>query len=190
MIGSLRGTVIIIDTTSVLLDVSGVGYKVILPPPLLAKLSKDQNLSVFTHTHVREDLLELYGFEEMSDLKLFELIIGVSGVGCKTASNVFSLGTRSEIIDAIHKGDVTFFSGVPRLGKKNAQKIIIELKGKLGGTGDIDLGIETPDQKDVMDALKVFGYSSKEAQSALKNIEKDGLSTEEKIKRALRYLGK
>jgi holliday junction DNA helicase RuvA len=190
MIGFLRGSVSLLDSSYILLDVSGVGYKVILPPPVLSKLSKDQTLTVFTHTHVREDLLELYGFEDTADLKLFELFIGVSGIGCKTASNIFTLGTRSQIVDAIYKGDVAFFSGVPRLGKKNAQKIIIELKGKLGGTGDIDLGVESPDSSEVMDALKVFGYTSKEAQHALQNIEKDGLSTEEKIRLALRYLGK
>jgi len=190
MIGSLHGTVDLIDNSSILLNISGVGYKVILPPPVLSKLSKDQALTVYTHTHVREDLLELYGFEDIADLKLFELFIHVSGIGCKTASNIFSLGNRSEITNAIYKGDVSFFSGVPRLGKKNAQKIIIELKSKLGGDGEVDLETQSPDQTEVMEALKVFGFSSKEAQVAYKHVAKDGISTEEKIRMALKYLGK
>lgn len=190
MIGYLNGNVLHIDVSSILLDVSGVGYKVILPPPVLSKLSKDQKLAVFIHTHVREDVLELYGFEEIADLKLFELFIGVSGIGCKTASNIFSLGNRSEITNAIYRGDVAFFSGVPRLGRKNAQKIIIDLKGKLGGDGEVDLGIQTPDQMEVVEALKVFGFTQKEAQMAYKEVSTDGMSLDQKIRLALKYLGK
>lgn len=190
MIGLLRGNVAFLDSSSAIIDVSGVGYTVLLPASILAKLHKDEQITVYTYTHVREDLLELYGFTDRGDLQLFKMLIGVSGVGCKTALHIFSLGKRADIVHAIHKADLAFFTGVPRLGKKNAQKIIIELKGKLGGNGDLDLSSEAIDTQEVIEALKVFGYSLKEAQDAYRQVSSEEISTEEKIRLALKYLGK
>lgn len=184
----LRGTIVFLESTAAIVDVSGVGYTVLLPTTLLAKVRLNDSVTVYTHTHVREDLLELYGFEEREDLTLFKMLIGVSGIGCKTALHVISLGKRAEIIDAIHKADLSFFSGVPRLGKKNAQKIIIELKGKIGSEEDLDLSSDS-DHNEVLEALKGFGYSAKEAREAYRLVAKDGLKTEEKIRMALKQLG-
>ena len=189
MIGRLKGVVCYLDSASVIIDISGVGYKVLLPPILLAKIKQDEKIEVFIHTHVREDLLELYGFTDIRDLRLFEQFLSVSGIGCKTALNIFSLGQRSDILNAIHSGDATFFSGVPRLGRKNSQKIIIELKGKLGG-GDFELAPDDPHQADVIEALKSFGYTAKEAQEVYRKVAKDGKDPEEKIRLALKQLGK
>lgn len=124
MIGSLNGIIDYQEASSIIIDVNGVGYKVLVPVSM--PLSLGDKVKLFIHTHVREDLLELYGFKEVQDLKLFEYLISVSGVGCKTALGVFSVGSRAEIIKAIIGNDVGFFTAVPRLGKKNAQKIIIE----------------------------------------------------------------
>lgn len=189
MIGRLKGTLCYIDSASVIIDVSGVGYRVLLAQTLLSKLQKNEKIEVFTHTHVREDLLELYGFLEIQDLRLFEELISVSGVGCKTALNVFSLGARPDIIKAIQTNDEGFFRGVPRLGRKNTQKIIIDLKPKLGG-GEFALYPEDPDEKDVVEALKSFGYSAKEAQDAYRKTDLEGKSPEDKIRIVLKYLGK
>ena len=124
-------------------------------------------------------------------MKLFENLISVSGIGPKTAMNIFSVGTREEIVQAVITGDVDFFTGVPRLGKKNAQKIIIELKSKLGSIEDLDLSkIDSKENSEVIAALKTFGFSNKEALEALKNIKSEGKSTEEKIRMALKELGK
>src|SRR5436190_10539061 len=131
MIGTIKGIVEYREDPFVIIDVNGVGYKVLIPATISITLSAP--IKLFTHTHVREDLLELYGFTEPQDLKLFEYLISVSGVGCKTALGVFAVGSRSQIVGAIAANDVGFFTSVPRLGKKNAQKIIIELKNKLGG---------------------------------------------------------
>jgi len=188
MIGMLKGKVLTTIDSSLVIDIQGVGYKVAVPKHLLLK-SHDSDLTLFTHTHVREDLLELYGFESKEDLKLFELLISVSGVGCKSALGIFALGKRADIIKAVQQADASFFTSVPRLGKKNSQKIIIELKNKLGGTEDLDLSDNTGDT-DVLDALQSFGFTEREASIALRKIDDDTLSTPEKVKAALKYLGR
>jgi holliday junction DNA helicase RuvA len=191
MIGLLRGRVVVKDIQSVILDVQGVGYKVLLSNKTLSQLTTGDETVVFIHTHVREDLLELYGFPDQQDLKLFELLIGVSGVGCKSALGIFSIGNRGEVVNAIINNNVAFFMAVPRLGKKNAQKIIIELKSKLGDKSDIDLGSETSDESiEVIEALKAFGFTNKEAATALQSLNGEGDTTEDKIRKALKYLGK
>src|SRR3990167_9251125 len=139
MIGSLNGKVDLLQRPNAIIDVNGVGYKVLVADSVYKKLTVGDKLKIFTYTYVREDALELFGFLEVEDLKLFESLITVSGIGPKTALNIFSFGGRKDIIEAIIKGDVSFFTSVPRLGTKNAQKIIIELKGKMGSSQDLDL---------------------------------------------------
>lgn len=190
MIGSLTGTITYRDTSQLILDVHGVGYAVFVPTAVAATRELGSSLTVYTHLHVREDVLELYGFTDAADLKIFKHLISVSGVGCKTALGVFSVGSRSDILQAIAAGDTTFFTPVPRLGKKNAQKIIIELKNKLGGAGEIDLSAETQDSDAILAALQTFGYSMSEAHGALRAVGDAGSTVEQKVKLALKYLGK
>lgn len=193
MIAMLSGSVAYRNDPYIILNVHGVGYKVLVNNTLLSKAAVGTELTVYTYTHVREDLLELYGFSEPQDLRLFELLIGVSGVGPKSAVGVFSIGSRSEIMQAISTGDVSFFTGVPRLGKKNAQKIIIDLKSKIGGAvgTDLDLSGEgESDSDEVIAALQTFGFSRAEAHAALREVKEEGLTTAEKIRLALKQLGK
>jgi Holliday junction DNA helicase RuvA len=190
MIGYLSGEVVARDDPNIVINVNGVGYKVLAPKSVLAKATLNGKLKLFIYTHVREDAISLFGFLNSLDLKLFESLISVSGVGPKTAMNIFSVGTREEIIQAIVTGDVDFFTGVPRLGKKNAQKVIIELKTKLGSIEDLDLSkIDVKENSEVISALRQFGFSNKEALEALKNIKPEGKTTEEKIRMALKELG-
>jgi holliday junction DNA helicase RuvA len=191
MIGTLKGTVEYREDPYVIVDVNGVGYKVLVPITVLARINAlGDSIKLYTHTHVREDVLELYGFSDPSDLKLFEYLISVSGVGCRTASGIFSVGTRSEIIQAIVANDVAFFTSVPRLGKKNAQKIIIELKNKIGGGDDLDLSADSQENNEIVAALKTFGFDPKESQEAIRALAGKGETVEEKIRLALKYLGK
>src|SRR4051812_12815805 len=119
MIGIIKGTIEYREDPFVIIDVHGVGYKVLVPLPVSSKFTGiGEQVKLFTHTHVREDLLELYGFTEPQDLKLFEYLISVSGVGCRTALGIFTAGTRHDIIRAITANDIAFFTAVPRLGKK------------------------------------------------------------------------
>jgi Holliday junction DNA helicase RuvA len=190
MIGFLEGTIELRDDPHIYINVNGVGYKVFASHSVLVNLSQEK-IKVYTYTHVREDLLELYGFVSASDLKLFEKLVSVSGIGPKTAIGIFSLGSSDKIIQAITTADLAFFTAVPRLGKKNAQKLIIELKGKLGGIGEIDLSdTDGQNHSDVIAALKSFGFSTKEASEAIKNVPSEISSTEEKVRVALKFLGK
>lgn len=187
MIGSLRGKIILKDSLNLVIEVGGVGYRVLVSEKIWTKYHTDNQIFLFTYNHVREDELALFGFAEIEDLKLFQHLITVSGIGPKTAMSLFSFATREEIVDAVMKGDVEFFTSVPRLGRKNAQKIIIELKSKLGDKGELDLGQGGSDE--AVSALKSFGFSNKEIMEALRNA-KDAKTPEEKIKQALKYLGK
>ncbi len=188
MIGSLKGKVDYQEALFIIVDVNGVGYKVLIPANVV--VTPGAEIKLFTHTHVREDVLELYGFTEPADLKVFEYLISVSGVGCKTALGVFSVGSRKEIINAITSNDVGFFTAVPRLGKKNAQKIIIELKNKLGGQEDLDLSQDGVESDEVVAALKSFGFTPAEARAAIKGLNGQGETVSEKVRLALKYLGK
>ncbi len=191
MIGSLIGKIDLLKRPYVLIDVSGVGYKVLVSDNVYKKLTVGQNIKLYTFTYVREDALDLFGFSEIEDLDLFEDLISVSGIGPKTALNIFSFGERKDIIEAIIKGNVSFFTAVPRLGTKNAQKVIIELKNKMGNTSQLDLsGKDFEDNKDVIEALKNFGFSVAESQKALGEIKDQNLSVDAKIKFALKSLGK
>ena len=189
MIGSLKGKITLRDGNHVLVEVGGVGYRVLVSSKIAANNS--ENISLFTYTHVKEDALELFGFSEIADLKLFENLISVSGVGPKTAMAISSFSDRNNIVKAVLDGDVDFFTGVPRLGKKNAQKIIIELRNKLGDSSTLDLSEpKSSENEEIIQALESFGFSAKESSNALKNIDKNLKSAEEKIKMALKYLGK
>lgn len=189
MIGSLSGAVLVRDDPFLIIDVGGVGYRIHAAPDVLSAVSLGSKASVFIYTHVREDALALYGFLKYSDLKLFESLVNISGVGPRTAIAIFSNGSGEEIVKAIVDADVAFFAGVPRLGTKNAQKIIIELKNKVGG-GELDLsGASNKGRSEITSALKTFGFTSKEINDAIANIDRNA-KTEEQIKMALKYLGK
>lgn len=190
MIARLQGTIALKELGFLIVDVNGVGYKVSVPSSVIQISAHGDALTIFTYTHVRDDALELYGFTDHRDLRLFEMLIGVSGIGCKTAIGIFGNGTRDEIIRAVLAADTAFFSGVPRLGTKGAQKIIIELKGKLGEGADLSLTDMTDGGEEVIEALKSFGYSSKEASEAFKKVRDQSENASERIRLALKYLGK
>lgn len=189
MIAYLEGTVKFKGLNYLILLTDGVGYKVFAPADVLNRSIVNQPFSVFSYTNVREDAIELYGFNHQEDLALFELFLGVSGIGPKTAMSIFSNGKVPKIKEAIVKGDVDFFSQVPRLGRKNAQKIIIELRSKLGSLGDVDLTADGGETKEIADALKTFGFSAIEARDAIRSIKELEGDTTTKIKAALKYLG-
>lgn len=191
MIAYLTGTIITKGINYLIVQTSsGVGYKVFVPNDIVTPISSNSPISLFIHTHVKEDALDLYGFPSQEDLAMFELFLGVSGIGPKTALNIFSNGKLEKIKEAIVKGDVDFFTTVPRLGRKNAQKIIIELRPKLGSLIELDLTAEGGETKEIIEALKSFGFNFSEAKEAFKSIKDIEGDTSVKIKAALKYLGK
>jgi Holliday junction DNA helicase RuvA len=185
MIGYLSGTIIDIRGDHLILLVLGVGYKVLAPLSLLTNSRNDQLLNLHIHTHVREDQLSLFGFQDESELFVFEKLISVSGIGPKSALSMLSTNSPSSLAQAIENGDVVTLSRTPGVGKRTAEKIIIELKGKLSHLAS---GEENKELEEVRLALEALGYSSKEIHEALKGIESAGRSTGAIIKDALAQL--
>lgn len=190
MISYLEGKVKFKGVNSITLLAGGVGYKVAVPIYIINSIKLGTNCALFVHSHIREDCFDLYGFETSEDLVLFELLIGVSGVGPKTALGIFNNGRAEKIKEAIVKGDTEFFSGVPRLGKTNSQKIIIELRGKLGGLGELeDLAMESGETKEVVEALKGLGFGVPEIRETIKEV-REVKGVEGKIREAIKRMGK
>ncbi len=185
MIGFLEGTVHSTDNSSLILSVSGVGYKVLAPLPVVVSLVAGDSLSLFIHTHVREDHISLYGFKDETELFLFEKLTTVSGIGPKSALLMLSVHSPSSLADAIERSDAEALSHTPGIGKRTAEKIIIELKGKLAHL----VGKEANDTTlEARLALEALGYSSKEIHDALKGVITDEKSTSTIIKEALHQL--
>ena len=185
MIGFLRGKTLNTSTNSLIIDVSGVGYLVHAPLPVLLSTSKNQDISLFIHTHVREDHITLYGFKDEADLFVFEKLTSVSGIGPKSALAMISVHSPSSLADAIEKGDAGTLSHTPGVGKKTAEKIILELRGKLVHL----LGNQSNDNTlEVRLALEALGYSSKEIHDSINQLSTEGKTTSTLIKEALRQL--
>ena len=189
MIGRLTGTIDSHTQNPLIIDVHGVGYLVHVPDHFLSGIKPGKSHTIFIHSHIREDAFDLYGFSTQAELALFDLLLTVSGVGPKTALAVADRGVDA-IETAVRKSDVDFFITIPRLGTKNAQKIIIELKSKLGSTKILNLEGETGDTKQVMDALASMGFQRSEIREAIKKLDVKDISVEQKIRHALKLLGK
>lgn len=192
MIGKLTGKVDYLNKNSLIIDVANVGYQVNVSSNTLSKFSKiNQKISLFIYTYVREDALALYGFETQKQLVLFQKLLSISGIGAKTAISVISSGSIEDITKAVINSDQDFFIAIPGIGKKSAQRLIIDLKSAIGDQTDFDLTqTETPVYKETIEALKQFGFQAKEARVALNEIKnKQKMTTEELLKEALKRLG-
>lgn len=190
MIGHLQGEVIFKGEHFVILDVGGVGYKVFLSLRSLSKIPQlGGELKLFCHLHVRENLLALYGFLNQEELKLFELVEGVSGIGPKAALQIASLGSLEKFKKAVLSQDEKFFKGVSGIGKKKIQKIILELTGKIR-TPVPKAPKPKPERDEALEALLNLGFAPNLAREALKSVPREVRGTEERIKAALKVLGK
>lgn len=183
MIIKLKGTLSQKSNGWAIIENAGLGYQVHLSSELLAELQGGCAVDLWIYEHVREDIHDLYGFQNERERKLFLQVLDVSGVGPKMALNILSLGKLEVIERKIDEGDVEWISRVPGVGKKTAQKIILELRGKLSDIGDGDSTSE-----EVVSALMNLGYSREQARHASSGIE--GQSVEEKLKSALKSLAK
>ncbi len=197
MIAHLRGRVAHRDTTSVVVDVGGVGYLVHVTPGERIP-ARGEPVELHTSLQVREESMTLFGFAERTSLRLFELLLGSSGVGPKLA--LAALGThRPDVLrTAIGGADIATLTQVPGIGKKVAERLVLELKDKVGGPLDGDLGLVAGDvgggdpglRAEVRDALLALGYSSSEVQAALRALEaSEASTTPDLLRQALRVLG-
>jgi len=189
MIGALNGTVFTKERNPLIILVGGVGYSVFVTDRLRSQLRLKQKVTLYTQTYVREDTLALYGFPDREELGLFELLQTVSGIGPRTALLVAERGVIS-VKKAVAESDVDFFTTIPRLGRKNAQKIIIELKSKLGSVRELDLTDQgSSETKEILEALTGMGFTRKEAFEVVKKLGPRG-TLEDKVKQALQMLGR
>ncbi|OGC50075.1 Holliday junction DNA helicase RuvA [candidate division WWE3 bacterium RIFCSPHIGHO2_01_FULL_40_23] len=184
MIGYLKGKTVKLDDTSVIVDVNGVGYKVFLLSNTISTLTNNSINEFYVHTHVKEDQLSLFAFLKHDELKIFQLLLEVSGVGPKTALTILSSLKYEELISAIQKAKVGEFTKISGIGKKLAQKIILELQNKTGKVSDLDLSIGSSDNE-LIETLLNLGFTKKEASNMTLGIDKD-LPLEQKVKISLK----
>ena len=192
MIGRLNGTLADKNPPQVLVDCNGVGYEVDVPMSTFYNLPNvGERVSLLTHFVVREDAQVLFGFGSGSERDTFRQLIRISGVGPRTALAVLSGMGVGDIADAVTRQDATRLVKVPGIGKKTAERLLLELKGKLGA--DIGAssagGVASDAQADILQALVALGYSDKEAQAAVKALPKD-VGVSEGIKLALKALAR
>ncbi len=187
MISHLSGKVIAISEMYALIDVGGIGYKVFMTGQNLAELREGTSASVFTHLAVRENALDLYGFKSQDELSFFELLITISGIGPKTALGILNVAPVSLLRQAVFTENTAHLTKVAGIGKKNAEKIVIELRGKLVGEYEEVDGV--PNDSDAIEALTSLGYSQKEARDALKKVPTELTSPSDRVKQALKILG-
>ena len=189
MIATLRGEISQIEDTALIIEVGGVGMRVFAPAPLRTKLKVGEVAFLFTHLVVREDALTLYGFESQSDRDLFNILLGVDGVGPKVAMSVLSTMTLDSIRNAVFSDEPDVLSRVPGVGKKTAQKMALHLKDKLKpGDGLSKLATISDTDSEVLAALTSLGYSVVEAQAAIQSIPNDApKDVEERLRLTLQY---
>ena len=197
----VKGPVVHMAPYLAVVDCGGVGYACRTTNNTLARLRKGENVTLYTHLNVREDAMELYGFASENELSCFQLLISVSGVGPKAALSILSSTSPEGLATSIITGDEKALTVAPGIGKKIAQRIILELKDKLakgqlstpGGESYGGTGVTVIPQNKASEAaaaLAVLGYSQAEAMAALKNIDMESLSLEEIIKQALKRMVK
>ncbi len=187
MIYKLSGKVIHLAERFLVIDVGGVGFKVTVPTHIIDRAKEGEQLDFWTHLAVSENALDLYGFEDKPALDFFGMLIGISGIGPKTAMTVLNLATISSLKKAVSSGDTTHLVKVSGVGKKIADKIVLELKGKFDKEEN---EINLKDEVETLEALKAMGYSHKEAREALREISGELVSPSDRIKAALKILGK
>ena len=197
----VKGPVVHMAPYLAVVDCGGVGYACRTTNNTLARLKKGETATLYTHLNVREDAVELYGFASENELSCFQLLIGVSGVGPKAALSILSSTSPEGLATSIITGDEKALTVAPGIGKKIAQRIILELKDKLakgqlaapGGESYGGTGVTVIPQNKASEAaaaLAVLGYSQAEAAAALKNIDMEALPLEEIIKQALKKMVK
>ena len=190
MIRMIRGAVIARGKSFLVVDVGGaaggIGLKVSVPDPDALEATAGALITLHTYLQVREDALNLYGFLEEDELFLFELLLGVNGVGAKLALSVLSTLSPDAIRLGLANREPALFARVPGIGKRTAEKIVLELKDKVEPAGDLaHLVAATDADGEVIDALLALGYSVVEAQRAVQRIPKDIVGTEERLRAAL-----
>lgn len=200
MISYVRGEIVSFEDEKVIIDVGGIGYGIYMPAQSMGRLPMVGNeVKLHTYFSVKEDSMQLYGFLTKDELDVFKLVIGVNGIGPKGGLGILSKLTPNDLRFAVMSKDVKAISAAPGIGKKTAEKLILELKDKLSIEDALEHGddhavnahapMDKSAQMDAVQALVALGYGNTEALKAVKKVEiADGTSVEEILKSALKYL--
>ena len=204
MISYIRGELCDIEEQKAIVDVNGVGYGIYMPQQALSLLPPmGQQVKIHTYLNIREDAMQLFGFLTKEDLNVFRLLIGVNGIGPKAGLNILSCLSPDELRFAVLSGDAKAISATPGIGKKTAEKLILELKDKLniedmlehaahgGDSEDLESGTDTASntmQAEAVQALTALGYGSAESLRAVKKSSPECSSVEDILKEALKFL--
>ncbi len=186
MISYLKGEVLGADDKSLTILINNIGYEVLCPLPALAISKINEEREFFVYTHVREDQITLFGFENLEEKEVFKKLMSVSGIGPRSALAMLSVATTSNIIRGIESGDVNNFPKVPGVGKKTLEKMIVELKGKFD---NVLISDETEDMRNAKLALESLGYNMRDISTALSKLHPD-LDMNSLIKEALKILSR
>ncbi len=187
MIGTISGTVRYKDLNQLIVDVNGVGYKIFSTTDTVISTTAGEPVFLWTYLAVRETALDLFGFLDKDTLSLFELLITISGIGPKTALGILNVASPEMLRQAVATEDTSYLTKVSGIGKKNAEKIVLELKDKLVTTS-ADFEGKERGAGDVMEALLSLGYEERDIRNAMKKMPKDLSSTSDKVKAALKIL--
>jgi Holliday junction DNA helicase RuvA len=190
MISYIKGKIQYVGVNSIELNVNDIGYKIFVTANILNKAKVGQEMEIFAYQNVREDAIDLFGFASREEQGMFEKLISVSGIGPKTALNALSVAKIDEIESAIISGDASVLTKISGIGKKTAERIVLELKNKYKGLSEVGGKIIQTEDGDVIDALVGLGYSMDQARNALRQIDKNIKGTEKKIKACLQLLSK
>lgn len=191
MIAHIRGELTEKFANSVIVDVQGVGYEISLTTPDFESLSLHDEVKLYTYHHVREQSEELFGFTALAGKKLFELLITVQGIGPKAAMSILSLASYEEVRNAIANADSSFISKASGVGKKSAERVIVDLREKVGlptyygRKGELKLETAPLENDEALEALMALGFQLGDATKALEGVDPN-LSVEERIKLALK----
>jgi Holliday junction DNA helicase RuvA len=192
MIATLRGEITQIEDNALIIEIGGVGLRVLAPAPLRGRMKVGETVFLYTYLVVRETELTLYGFESQADRDLFNLLLGVDGVGPKVALSVLSTMNIESVQRAIFSDEPELLSRVPGVGKKSAQKIALYLKDRLKPIDTLaSVAAMSDADSEVLAALTALGYSVVEAQSAIQSLSKDAPDdVEERLRLTLQYFQK
>lgn len=190
MIAHLQGKIAEKFGNAIILDVHGVGYEITVPVPDFETVNLGEEKKFFTYHSVRENAEELYGFSSLAAKKVFELLIGVQGVGPKAAIAILSLAEAEEVRNAIANADSAFISKASGVGKKTAERVIVDLRDKVGipsryGATEAKFAVNAMENDEALDALIALGFPLKEATKALEKVDRS-LTVEERVRLALK----
>ncbi len=189
MISRITGVVVEKTAKYAVVEVSGIGYKVYSSTQILGELVKEEVVQLWTYLAVRENALDLYGFLSKNELEFFELLISISGIGPKGAIGILSVVDVSTLNNAISSGDTSYLTKVSGIGKKSAEKIVLELKDKIGILEIDGQDTNLRDETEAVEALKALGYSHADSREALKQVSKKTVGISDRVREALRLLG-